>query len=171
MNINIFFTAIIALLLMILFLFKPIDMKKNNHGEIALLTLKNFKISELSKEKLSSVIIGETGTRYSDRYIIDNLNYTDNEGEFLVNLKSKIGNYKNNILDLKGDVEYIRADGLSFYSQRAIYNEKTKVVNTPVKYTSNMNGNRAKGSSIVYNSVTKVTKSKNITINYKIKER
>jgi len=170
-NINIFFTVIIVGLLMIFFLFEPIHLKKQNHGEIALLKLENFKISELNREKLVSVIAGTTGTRYTNRYIIDDLDYVDNENKDLVKLKSKIGIYKNNILDLEGDVKYIRADGLSFESQRIIYNEKSKIAKSPVKYTSHMNNHLAKGSSIEYNSVTKVTNSKNITINYQLKER
>jgi len=170
-NINIFFTAIIAGLIAILFLFKPIQLKKQDFGEIALLKLEKFTITELSDQGLSSVLRGTTGTRYKNRYVINNLDYIDNEDKFTVNLKAKVGNYKNNILDLTGDVEYIRADGLSFASQRAIYNEKSKIVKSPVKYTSRMNNHIAKGSSIEYNSISKITKSKNITINYKLKER
>ena len=171
MNINIFFLLIIGGLVTIFIAFTPIDIKERANKEIPLLELKEFKLTELNSKGLSSTMEGTTGLRYTDRYFITNLDYTDNTEKYLANIKSKDGLYKNDIIDLNGDVVYHREDGLTFKTQKARYNKKTDIVQALTKYMSYMNGNRATGSSIEYNNALGLTKSKNIIANYKLKER
>ena len=156
---------------MILFLFEPIKMKNQQFDEIPLLKLEKFKINELNTQGLSSILEGSIGLKYEDRYLIDTINYTDNENKYLANIKSNSGLYKGNLLELNGDVVYSRADGFSFKSQKVEYNEKTKIVKSPTNYVSFKGKHKVVGSSIVYNSITEITKSKNVIINYKLKER
>ena len=146
-------------------------MKEQKADEIPLLELEEFKLTELNTKGLSSIMEGSRGFRYSDRYTIVNLDYTDNTNKLLDNIKAKNGLYKGDVIDLNGDVVYFREDGLTFKTQNARYNQKTDVVQALTKYVSHMNGNRAIGSSIVYNNALGITKSKNIVANYKLKER
>ena len=171
MNINIFFLIIIGGLLAIFTLFEPIDIKKQKASEIPILELEKFKLTELSVKGLSSIMEGSHGFRYSDRYSVLDLDYTDNTNELLDNIKAKNGLYKGNVIDLNGDVVYFREDGLTFKTQNGRYNQKTDVVQALTKYVSHMKGNRATGSSIEYNNALGTIKSKNIVANYKLKER
>ncbi len=171
MNINIFFLLLIGGLAMIFVLFKPLDLKARNSGEIPLLELEDFKIIELGKDGLSSIMKGSTGLKYSDRYLINDLDYTDNTNKLIANIKSNHGVYKGEMIYLKGDVVYTRADGLSFRTQKAKYNQKTDIVVAQTKYVSYINEHRATGSWMQYNNALGKIKSKNIFATYKLKER
>ena len=171
MNINLFFITIIAGLSGIFFLFKPLDIKQKTFGEIPMLELEKFKLTELTTEGLSSILNGEIGTKYTDRYIMSNLDYIDNAGNKISNLKSDKGLYKGEVLDLNDNVRYTREDGLTFITQKAIYNKKTNIVISSTDYVSTFNENKVIGTYLEYNTATTIAKSKNITANYKLKER
>jgi LPS export ABC transporter protein LptC len=171
MNVNNFFILLIVGLSVILFAFKPLDIDNKKQIDIPILELKNFKLIELGKVGLNNIMFGTDGIKYTDRYTIENVNFIDNTKEFSAKIKADNSLYKNNIVYLNGNVIYNREDGLTFLSEEAIYDEKTKIVKTNKRYISTLNGNRATGSSIVYNSILEKTKSKNVTINYKLKER
>jgi hypothetical protein len=156
---------------MILSFFKPINIKEQEYTEIPLLKLEKFKISELNNKGLLSILKGSVGLRYSDRYSIQNIDYTDNEDKFLTNIKSRNGIYKDDNIKLEKDVVYSRADGFSFKTQKANYNQSTKVVNSPTDFVSIKDKHKVIGSSIIYDSVSETTKAKNVIINYKLKER
>lgn len=171
-NINIFFIIIIIGLAMIFFLFKPLNIKQQEVGEMALLELTNFQLKELDENGLLTITEGSKGKRYTnDRYTVDNLDYTDNTDEYLSNIRSKHGLYKGDTIKLNGDVVYSREDGFSFQSQKANYDKKTKIAESTAKYISHMGDNKATGSYIQYDSIKGIVKSKNVVINYKIKER
>jgi len=170
MNINLFFIVIISGLFTIFFLFKPLEQTKQKFDEIPMLELKDFKLSELNTKGLTSVTNGIIGIRYSDRYTVTDLDYIDNSRKFISHIQSNDGLYKGNDLFLNGDVEYEREDGISFKTQKAKYNEKTKIMQSLTKYVSYVGENRATGSYLEYNNETGISKSKNVTINYKLKE-
>ena len=171
MNINIFFVLIISGLLAIFFLFEPIKIKKSEAKETPLLQLGEFELSELNHQGLKSIMKGSSGLRYKDRYIVDNLDYTENENEYRSNIKAKNGIHKGVLLNLSGNVVYTRVDGLSFKSQKASYNQKTKIVISPTKYISYMGDNEVRGSYVKYNNITQIVKSKNVTVKYNLKDK
>ena len=114
---------------------------------------------------------GDKGIRYIDRYIVYNVDYTDNTKKYLANMVAKEGIYKGNVIDLNGNIEYSREDGISFFTQKAIYNKTTNIVHSPVKYTAYLGESRLNGSYIKYNNVLDTVISENITVKYKLKER
>jgi len=170
MNINIFFIVVSAGLLSIFLLFKPLDIKQRNFVDVPIFELQSFTLYELNQKGLITVMIGDKATRYSDRYKVSNINYTDNSKEYLANMKADNGLFKDDIVSLNGDVNYQREDGLNFQTQRAIYNKKTKVAHTDTKYISFMGKNRVVGSSLRYDNLLNKVKSENVTANYQLKE-
>ena len=156
---------------MIFFLFKPLHIKKQEIANMPLLELENFKLIELDEKGLLSITEGTNGARYTSKYTVTDLDYTDNTNEYLANIRSNNGLYKGDIIKLDGDVVYSREDGLSFQSQKANYNTKTKIAESTAKYVSHMNGNKTTGSYIQYDNINGIIKSKNIVANYKLKER
>ena len=170
-NINIFFVIIISGLFMVLFLFKPLNIKEQKVQEVPLLELEKFKLTELDNKGLLSITEGSKGARYTDKYTIVDLDYTDNTDEFLANIKSNDALYKGDLIKLNGDVLYTREDGFSFQTQKANYNKKTKIAKSETRYVSYMGEHRATGSSIEYDNIRGIIKSKNIVANYKLKER
>ena len=170
MNINVFFIIISAGLLGIFLGFKPLDIKQQHFVDVPIFELKSFTLYELNKLGLESVMVGDNGIRYSNRYEVENINYTDSSKGYLANIKADKGLYKNDTLKLNGHVEYQRDDGLVFQTKRADYNKKTKIAYTDTNYVSYMGKNIVKGSYLRYDSNLKKTFSKNVTATYQLKE-
>ncbi|MFT5662340.1 MAG: LPS export ABC transporter protein LptC [Sulfurimonas sp.] len=171
MNINIFFTSIIGGLFVIFFLFEPLNIKKQDFGEIPVFELEKFKLIELNEKGLTTVMDGVKGVRYTDRYIVYNINYTDNTKKYLANMTADEGLYEGDIIDLTGNIKYSREDGISFSTQEAVYNRKTNIVTSPGKYIAYLGKNKVTGSTIEYSNVLDTITSKQVTVNYKLKER
>lgn len=171
MNISIFFGVTIFGLFAIFFLFEPLDIKKQDFGEIPVFELEKFQLIELDEHGLTTMMNGDKGLRYTNRYIVYNINYTDNTKKYLANMTANEGLYKGNVIDLMGDIKYNREDGISFSTQKAIYNKSTNIVHSPSPYIAYMGENQVVGSSIKYNNVLDTVTSKKVTANYKLKER
>jgi LPS export ABC transporter protein LptC len=170
MNINIFFVFISSVLLSILFLFKPLELQQKNHNSIALFNLSVFTIYEFDENGLLSVLNGEEGIRYKDRYEIQDVDYTDNSQEFVANIQSDYGVYKNEVINLNANVVYIREDGVTFESQEAVYNTKTSVVRVDKDFIIYKNKNIIRGILLVYNNKLDIMKFNNVRAIYQIDE-
>ena len=171
MNINFFFVGVIASLFLIFLVFKPLDIKKQNFNEIPVFELESFKLKELDDKGLTTVMNGTKGIRYTDRYIVYNIDYTDNTKKYLANMIADQGVYKGETIDLNGNILYNREDGISFSTQKAIYNKETNIVVSSTPYIAYLGKNKIVGSYVEYNNALDTIRSKNITINYKLKER
>ncbi|ADN09195.1 LPS export ABC transporter periplasmic protein LptC [Sulfurimonas autotrophica] len=170
MNINIFLTFVISILLVIFFMFKPMDIKKQHFKDVPLFELSDFTMYELNPEGLTTILLGSKGTRYADRYTIKDMDYTDNSKKYIANMISDFGVYKNEIVKLTGHVVYVREDGLTFKSEKATYNKKTADVISNTKYIAYLNDNNVIGSYIKYNNISKKIYSKNVIAKYQLKE-
>ena len=173
MNINIFFISISAVLLMIFIGFKPLDIKQQEFIDVPLFQLKMFTLHELDKNGLITLMKGSAATRYSDRYRVANINYTDNSKKYIANMSADDGLYrdKDDTLDLKGNVLYNREDGLIFETDEATYNKKTSIAKTDKNYVLYRYSSRVTGTSLEYDNRLNRVKSKNIVAKYQLKER
>ncbi len=171
MNINIFFALISSVLLSILFLFKPLDIEQREFGDIALFNISAFTVYELNEKGLISLMSGEEGIRYSDRYNVKSMDYTDNSKEFVANMKSNSGIYKDDIVYLNGDVVYFREDGLTFETQKVVYDKKTAIAVADENYVLYRNNNKVTGNRLKYNNVLNKIQSKNVVVKYQLEER
>ena len=137
-----------------------------------LFELKDFTMYELDRRGLNTIMLGSSATRYADRYTVKNIDYTDNEKEeYIANMKADNGIYKNDFVTLTGNVEYVRDDGLTFKTQKAIYNKKTSNVVSDVGYVAYMNESTVRGSYIKYNNEKNRIFSKNVTAKIQLQER
>ncbi|MDY0120692.1 MAG: LPS export ABC transporter periplasmic protein LptC [Sulfurimonas sp.] len=170
MNINFIFIAISLGLLMIFFLFKPMEIKQDDYGEVPLFEIQDFTLYELTELGLNTFMKGNEGTRYSNRYEVQKINYTDNSQEYLANMVANEGVYKNEIVDLKGDVVYTREDGFTFQTQIASYNKKTSIALAKTDYVSFLGEDQVRGTWLKYNNKTSIAHSKNVDAIYQIQE-
>jgi len=161
---------VLSALLMILFLFKPLEIKQRDYKEIPLLDIDTFVMYELNSEGLDTLMSGEKAYRFKDRYVFDFVDFTDNAKEFIANMKANSGVYKNNKINLEGDVFYIREDGLSFETQKLEYNTATNIVKTNEPYVAMMGENSMRGDSLIYNSKTKKFNAKSVSVKYNIED-
>ncbi|MDQ7042326.1 MAG: LPS export ABC transporter periplasmic protein LptC, partial [Sulfurimonas sp.] len=151
-------------------LFEPLKIKEQEFVDVPLLVMDNFVMYELRSFGLQTTMTGTKALRYSDRYIVSNINFTDNSQEYISNMQAKNGIYKNNIVDLKGDVIYTREDGLTFESDTLSYNTESSIAQTQDDYVAYRDKNSFKGASFVYNSLNNTMKSKKVIVKYQLKE-
>ena len=169
-NINIFLTIVTSILFLIFIMFKPLEIKQQKFHDVPLFELHDFTLYELNSKGLITILLGDKGTRYADRYTIKNMDYTDNSKKYIANMISDNGIYKNERIKLQGNVVYVREDGLTFKSQKAIYNKKTADIISNTKYIAYLNDNKVIGTYIKYNNISKKMHSKNVFATYQLKK-
>lgn len=171
MNINYFFIAASVCLFMILFLFKPLEIKEQSFVDVPLFSISSFTMYEFDTNGLITHMNGEKATRYKDRYTVEKIDYTDNSKEYIANMKSDSGIYKNEVVYLDGNIIYVREDGLTFETQKATYNKKTSLAAADGDFVLYQDKNRVTGNALKYNGSSEKTEAKNVTANYYLKER
>jgi LPS export ABC transporter protein LptC len=155
----------------IYFLFKPLNIKQQKFVDVPLFELKKFTMYELDPTGLKTIMLGSTATRYTNRYTVENIDYTDNSKEYIANMKANNGLYKDEFVTLNGDVKYVREDGLTFKTQKATYDKKTSEVVSDVNYVAYLDKNIVHGSYIKYNNLKNKIYSKNVIATYQLTER
>lgn len=156
---------------MIIYLFfKPLDIKQQTFTDIPMFEISSFTLYEIDINSLSTVMKGEKAIRYSDRYLISNINYTDNSEKYIANMRANKAVYKNEIIDLNGDVRYDREDGLAFKSQTLRYNKKTNITTTDKEFVLYKSKNSITGTSLRYNNVSNNAAANNVIVKYQLKE-
>lgn len=151
-------------------MFKPMDIKQYHFKDVPLFALSNFTMYEFSPKGLTTLLLGSRATRYTDRYTIKNIDYTDNSKKYIANMVSDFGVYKNEIVKLTGHVVYVQEDGLTFKGEKVIYNKKTADVISDTKYRAYLNNNIVTGSYMRYNNASKKIYAKNVIAKYQLKE-
>ena len=170
MNINLFFILIIALLSSIYLFFKPLALTQREFVEIPLVELNNFTLYELDNNDLKILLSAKVAKRYSDRYEIKNINYTDNKDKYLVNIQADSAIYKDDYIDLDGNIIFNREDGLMFKTQKAQYSRKDDLVTTDGLFSANIDDGNMTGYNLKYNNKLNIVESKNIEMVYKFKD-
>ena len=155
---------------MIYFFFKPLDIKEQTFVDVPVLEMSSFTLFELDTNKLRTIMNGDKAIRYSNRYTVSNINFTDNSKKYIANMKANNGIYKDNIVELMDDVIYTREDGLLFETKKAIYDKKTNLTYIDKDFSSYKLDNKVKGKSLIYNNVLNTAVAQNVTITYKLKE-
>lgn len=170
MNINYFFLFFFFTLAMILLVFKPMEVKQRVSSEVPLFTISAFTMHEIDKKGLTTYMNGQKATRYTDRYAVERMDYTDNSREFIANMKSDSGIYKDEIVYLEGNIVYIREDGITFKTQKATYDKKTTVARADEKYILYKGNNTIEGRGLIYDSSLETIRSNNIKAVYQLQE-
>jgi LPS export ABC transporter protein LptC len=123
---------------------------------------------EFDKNGLLTIMNGEEAIKYKDRYEIKDVDYTDNSQQYLANMQANYGIYKNEVVNLDGDVFYIREDGFTFKSQEAVYNTKTSIARVDKDFVLYQDKNIIRGNLLVYNNKLNTTKFSNVRATYQI---
>ena len=153
---------------MIFILFKPLSIKEQEFVDVPLLEIGDFVMHELNDKGLKTFMTGDKTLRYKDRYTVDSIDFTDESKGHISNMKADKGLYKDDIVDLKGNISYVREDGLAFESQTMTYNTKTAIATTQSDYVAFRGESTMKGASLEYDSVTNRMKSDNVEVNYQL---
>ncbi len=156
--------------MIIYFLFKPIKITEQKFKDVPLLDIGKFTLYELDTKGLKTIMAGEKALRFSNRYTVNAIDYTDNSKIFVSNMKADKGVYKVNLVNLKGNVTYVREDGITFKTNTMHYNTKTKIATTKDPYILHQDENYMNGKGLVYNAKLKQIKSQDVQITYELTE-
>lgn len=156
---------------MIFTLFKPLNIKQQIVGDIPQLKMNQFTMYELNKNALETLVTGSQALRYKDRYVFNEVDFTDSSQKFISNIQASRGIYKNNILNLDGNVSYLREDGLEFKANTLVYNTKSSIAHTNDDYIAFLGENSMSGTSLKYLSTKNRITSKNVVVKYQIEEK
>lgn len=152
LNINLFLAIISAILFSIFIFIKPFEVLKSEKKEVPILELNDFIIFELDTEGLNTKLLGSHAFKFTNRYEIDNVDYTDAKNELSDNLTAKHGRYQDDIIDLEGDVHYKRIDGVRFDSQEAQYKNKLGIVSTQKDFILYQNESWFSGTKLLFDT-------------------
>ena len=156
---------------MIFFLFKPLDIKEKIFKDVPMFEFQNFTMYELNTQGLKTQMLGSRASKYSDRYQIKDINYTDYSKKYRANMLAKNGIYKANMIYLDTNVTYksLKKNNFTFTTQHAIYNKKTARVKVKDKYTITFNGGVIHGTSLEYDAIKNKVFSKHVEAVYILK--
>jgi lipopolysaccharide assembly outer membrane protein LptD (OstA) len=155
---------------MILLLFKPLEIKQQISKEVPLFSISSFTMHELDSNGLVTLMNGKEATKYANRYTVQMMQYIDNSKKFMANMKANNGIYKDDIVYLDGDIIYTREDGLTFETQKAVYDKKTSIATADGDFVLYRDSNRITGEKLKYNNSLEKIESKNVNAVYQLQK-
>lgn len=170
MNINSYFIIIFVGLLVIFSFMEPLNIKGQEPKDTPLFELTSFTIHELNDKGLSTLMQGEKALSFDDKYLVSNIDYTDNSKDLIVNVKAQHGVYKDDVVNLKGNVVFNREDGLIIETDDIIYNKNTGLVNSDEKTTMRKNDDNIVGATLTYDINQEILKVTDVMAIFKFKE-
>ncbi|MBN2896346.1 MAG: hypothetical protein JXK05_10720 [Campylobacterales bacterium] len=166
MNINLFLTLLLGLLIGVYLFFKPTQQMAGAPIEVAQLSLKEFTLYELGFERLVRMLQGSAAERFEDHYEIQDLHVADRSGGLEQELRSRYGRYANDVVWLEGGVAYARADGMAFHSEEASYDINRSLVQTVGAFRVNMQENVIEGERLYLNTKERFMSASSIKAHY-----
>lgn len=151
-------------------MFKPLNIKRHSSEEVPLFSISSFTMHEINTKGLVTLMNGERATKYSNRYVVEKMDYTDNSKKYIANMRSNSGVYKDDIVFLIGDIKYIREDGLTFETQLAAYDKNSNIALAEGEYILYRGKNIVTGQELKYNNSLETIESKNVKATYQLQE-
>jgi LPS export ABC transporter protein LptC len=171
MNINLFFIVLIALLLSVFVLFKPLKLDLPDHKEIAQLELKNFHMYEIEQKGVKSILEGITGERYENRYEVKNVTFKDTSKGVIEVMHADFGRFQEDIVYLKKNVIYAQENGISFNSDEAKYDLNNSILTTQGDFVMRSNEDYFKGKKLRFNTKENIILAKEVTGSYQLEKK
>lgn len=168
MSINLFFLLVLGLLIGMYGYFKPSYPVRPNNQEIPQIELTTFALYEISGKGIDHVLEGAEGKKFADRYEITSAKFSDNTQRLFQSVSGTAILYKDNIVDVNGDVYYHREDGLDFRSREAQYNTKSAVISTQGEFKITQNANYVNGKKLEFNTRSDAVSADEIRGSYQL---
>jgi len=166
MKLTHFFVLMLVLSLSLFVLLKPESISPSTGEEIAQLEIEDFIVYEIDKTGVTSVVSGTVGKQYTAYYEVENAHYIENKNQLGEHLYADYAKFEKNIAYLNDNVRYFREDGLSFESNKAVYNTKAEKLYVPDDFILTQNENVVYGKELHYNSKTGKIEAEKIEANY-----
>jgi len=169
MSINLFFIALLGLLIGMYNYFTPNYTPSNDVGEIPKIELFGFTLYEISHKGIDHILEGKEGKKFDESYTVTSAKFSDNTKTLFQTIKSDNVDYRSDLIKLKGNVHYAREDGLEFRSNEGQYNTDTSVIQTEGGFVITQKSNRIDGKKLHYNNENDTVSADNVRVSYQLK--
>ena len=143
---------------------------KAQDAKIAQMEMHVVKDYEITTDGVNSIINAKKAMRFSDRdefYEVDGI--VRDEG--LVNtLRANKAISHDGIIELHGDVYYVRSDDFTLKSEQVIYNREKKELFSDVAFEVTYGPHQSTGESFNYQVDSKILKADKIRANIKVEQ-
>ena len=171
MKITHFFAVMLLASLALFFFLKPEKLVVVSGETMAQLEIEDFTVYKITQEGVISVVSGSAGKQYETHYEVKNAHYIENKNKLGEHLYADRGRFEKDVAYLDENVRYFREDGLSFESDKAIYNTKKESLYVPKDFVLSDNENIIYGKELHYNSKTGKITAQKIEANYFIEDK
>ncbi|MDP2850699.1 MAG: LPS export ABC transporter periplasmic protein LptC [Sulfuricurvum sp.] len=169
MSINLFFVLIVGFLMGMYVYFTPDNSLTQDMGEIPKIELSNFTLYEISHKGIDHILSGDEGKKFDEYYVITSAKFSDNTKNLFQSIRSDDAEYRNDIIQLDGNVHYVREDGLEFRSHEGSYNTQKSLVQTQGSFVITQNANRVEGTRLLYNTELDTVSANQVRGSYQLK--
>jgi len=170
MKVTHFFAGMLLLSLSLFIFLKPEAVVKVSGEKVPLLEIEDFTVYKITKVGVENIMSGSSGKQYDTYYEVKNAHYIENKSELGQHLYADRGRFEKDIAYLNDNVRYFRDDGLSFESDKAVYNTKKELLYVPDDFVLSQNENIIYGKELHYNTKTGKIEADHIDANYYIEE-
>ncbi len=171
MKLTHFFVVMLVLSLALFVFLKPEASNIPTGKEIAQLEIEDFIVYKIDKTGVTSVVSGTVGKQFTAYYEVENAHYIENKNKLGEHLYADYARFEKDIAYLSDNVRYFREDGLSFESDKAVYNTKEEKLYVPKNFVLTQNENVIYGKELHYNSKTGKIDAEKIDASYYIDEK
>lgn len=168
MSINWFFLLILGLLVGMFSYFKPHEKQHYETQEVPQFELEQFVIYEITPSKIDRFFEGEYGKHFEDRYEISGAKFTNNSNPLLESIRADDALYKGDVVALKGNVHYVRADGLEFRSSEGTYDQNHSLIQTKGPFIIMKDQHKIEGTRLNYDLVSDTTSADQVRGSYQL---
>lgn len=169
MSINVFFVLLLGLLLGMYGYFNPSYTAHQDSREIPKIELISFELYEISPKGIDHILEGKEGKKFDDRYTVTSAKFSDNTKRLFQSIRSDDLKYQDDTVALKGNVHYVREDGLELRTNEGKYETKASLIQTAGAFVITQNGNRVEGDKLIYNTEHDTVSADRVRGSYNLK--
>ena len=130
MNLNLFFGAILSLLVVMFLLLRPVKIDIVEHKEIPQLEFSDFIVYNIKQSGVQTILQGKSARRYENRYEISKLRLEDSSKGLRNTILADEGLYREDMIYLSRKVYFSQEDRFNFTSSEAQYDMNNSIVTT-----------------------------------------
>lgn len=168
MSVNVFFAIILVALIAMFGYFKPSYTQNLDGSDIPKIELESFIVYEVDTRGVERFFEGEKGKRFDDRYEVSSAKFSNNSKQLFESIRADEARYKDNVIALRGNVHYVREDGLEFRSNEGTYDENNSLIRTQGPFVITQNHNRVDGTKLYYNTVLDTVEANTVRGSYQL---
>jgi lipopolysaccharide assembly outer membrane protein LptD (OstA) len=130
--------------------------------------LSRFALYEISHQGVEHILEGDEGKKFDAYYVITSAKFSDNTKKMIQSIRSDHAEYRAPLLDVKGDVRYLREDGLEFRTDAGRYNTKSGKVNVDGAFVITHSAHRIEGDRLRYHLNEDTLTAENVRGSYQL---